>query len=213
MFSKTALLLVSLVSLTSMVTSSPLSWNRDLANLKSRAGSSSVSFNNWGGHSSLENFDNFNGADNFCGSHNSQTIIVQEKQVVCHVQQVEIIQQRLVVLQELAKKIITEQICEVETQTIVFEQFHSSLGMFSSDLQRKSGHQPGYDASIASHGQSLISADGSLNTTDLGFKGSDVGKNTVAPAGSNWNNATSPASVQKALDAVNSAKNVTSSTN
>ncbi|KAF8896372.1 hypothetical protein BD779DRAFT_1668175 [Infundibulicybe gibba] len=213
MFSKAALLLTSLVSLASMTASSPLSWNRDLANIKSRTGSSPVSFNNWGGHSSLQNFDDFNGAGNFCGSQNSQTVIVQEKQVVCHLQQIEIIQQRLVVLQEMAKKIITEQICEVETQTIVFQQFHSSMGMFSSDLQRKSGRQPGYDASIASHGQSLISADGSLNTTDLGFKGSDVGKNTIAPAGSNWNNATSPDSVQKALDAANSAANSTSSTN
>jgi hypothetical protein len=35
-------------------------------------------------------------------------------------------------------RIITEQICETETQTIVFEQYYASLGGFSHDLTRNS---------------------------------------------------------------------------
>jgi len=137
MFSKivTSLLLVS--GLTASVTAKPVRVNRGLA-LRT-----SPSFNNWGGHASLSNFDNFYGVDNFDGSHFSQSVVEtveHEQTLVCHTEQIEVIQQRLVVLQEMAKRIITEQICEVETQTIVFEQFHSSLGGFSSDLRRSSGY-------------------------------------------------------------------------
>lgn len=125
-----------------------------------RGSSHDVSFNGWGGFHSLDNFDNFYGSDNFDSSvHFSQTI-VNEQEVVCHSQQIEIIQQRLVVIQELAKRsvilavpatppsldthaadsrIISEQICEVETQTVVFQQFHASLGLFQGDLRHFSG--------------------------------------------------------------------------
>jgi len=44
-----------------------------------------------------------------------------------------------------------------------------------------------------------------LNVDDLNFKGSDVGSATVVPSGNNWNDATSPGSVQKALDAAKRA--------
>lgn len=74
-----------------------------LTNTWPPASRTSQSFNNWGGHASLNNFDNFYGSDNFDGSHFSQTV-VHENQVVCHTEQIEIIQQRLVVLQEMAKR-------------------------------------------------------------------------------------------------------------
>ncbi|KAJ3574717.1 hypothetical protein NP233_g1575 [Leucocoprinus birnbaumii] len=164
-----------------------------------------TSFNHWGGLSSFDNFDNFYGVDNFDSSvHFSQTVETTQT-LVCHTQAVEIIQQRLLVLQEMAKRIITEQICEVETQTVVFEQFHASLGLFSSDLHRTSGHSVGFDSSIASHFGSICNTDGSLTTSDLGFSGTDLGAHTVVVGGSNWNDATSPASVAAASGAANVA--------
>jgi len=199
MFSKIAASLLLVSGLAVSVTAKPVHVNRGLA-LRT-----SPSFNNWGGHASLSNFDNFYGSDNFDCSHFSQTVVEQEQHLVCHTQQIEIIQQRLVVLQEMAKKIITEQICEVETQTIVFEQFHSSLGGFSHDLSRSSGHQVGYDQGITSHFGSIVGSDGSVSSNDLGFSGHDVGSQTVVVGGSNWNDATSPASVSSAYNAAHGA--------
>ncbi|RDB17890.1 hypothetical protein Hypma_000737 [Hypsizygus marmoreus] len=200
MFSKivSSILLVSTLAVGA--TSKPLPVNRGLA-----LRTDSHSFNNWGGHASLSNFDNFYGVDNFDGSHFSQTIVEHDQQLVCHTQQIEIIQQRLVVLQEMAKRIVTEQICEVETQTIIFEQFHSSLGGFSHDLRRNSGHQVGYDRNIASHFGSLLESDGSLSSHDFGFSGHDIGSQTVVVSGSNWNDISSPASVNGAFNAARDA--------
>ncbi|KAF8903114.1 hypothetical protein CPB84DRAFT_1845946 [Gymnopilus junonius] len=164
-----------------------------------------VSFNNYGGFSSLSGFDNFYGSDNFVGHFSSETVVKHESEVVCHSESVEIIQQRLLVLQEMAKRIITEQICQVETQTIVFEQFHASLGSFSDDLRRTSGHSVGFDTGIASHFSSIISRSGSLSTNSFGFSGSDLGKQYIVPSGSNWNPSTSPASVGAAYSAAQAA--------
>jgi len=161
-------------------------------------------FNHFGG--SLSNFDDFFGADNFCGFHNTQ-VLVEEKTVVCHTEEIEIIQQRLVVLQEFAKRIITEQICEVETQTVVWEQFISGFETFSGDLRRVHGSDRhiGFDDSVASHFGSLVNEDGSLTTNDLGFKGSDVGSHLVGVGGSNWNDAISPFTVGSAFNAAQGA--------
>ncbi|KAF8903113.1 hypothetical protein CPB84DRAFT_1678317, partial [Gymnopilus junonius] len=134
----------------------------------------------------LSGFDNFYGSDNFSGEISKQIIVEQQKEVVCHSQTVEIIQQRLLVLQEMAKRIITEQICEVETQTIVFEQFHSSLSHFGSDLTRHSSRNVGYDSSISGHLSNIVNSDGSLSNNDLGFNGQNVGQNTIVPSGGNW---------------------------
>ncbi|KAF9013245.1 hypothetical protein BDQ17DRAFT_1208731, partial [Cyathus striatus] len=166
-----------------------------------------MSFNNWHGISSLSGFDNFYGSDNFDGfsESSSQTIVEQSSEVVCHSQSIEIIQQRLLVIQEMAKRIITEQICEVETQTIVFQQFHSSMGHFSDDLLRHSGRQVGYDSGIASHFSSIVEQDSSLSVQDLGFSGHDSGSQFVVPSGSNWNDQSSPSSVDSAFQAAQSA--------
>ncbi|KAF9036194.1 hypothetical protein BJ165DRAFT_1507112 [Panaeolus papilionaceus] len=146
------------------------------------------SFDNWGGYSSLNNFDNFYGSSNFDNVQFSEKSItvVKEKELVCHSESIEIIQQRLLVLQEMAKRIISEQICEVETQTIVFEQFHASLHGFSRDLRRFSGRQVGYDSGILSHYGSIIGSDGSLSNDDFGFSGHDLGSSYVVPSGNNW---------------------------
>jgi len=201
MFAKLALQVLAVSALATGVFAKPLPVSRALISFRGE----SHSFNNWGGHASLNNFDNFYGADNYDNSHHNQVIVKQEDHLVCRTQQVEIIQQRLVVLQEMAKKIITEQVCEVETQTIVFEQFHASLGGFSQDLRHKSDHQVGYDRNIVNHYGDFYGSDGSLSTHDFGFKGSDVGSSTVVVGGSNWDDSTSPASVESAFSAAQEA--------
>jgi hypothetical protein len=118
---------------------------------------------------------------------------------------VRIIQQRLLVLQEMAKRIISEQICDVETQVIVFEQFHSSMSSFSDDLRRNSGRDVGYDHGISSHYDNIMNSDGSLSDNDLGFSGSDLGNQYVTPSGSNWNDQSSRSSVESAYQASHSA--------
>jgi len=172
----------------------------------------SISFNNWQGISSLNGFDDFYGSDNFRGSQRQQIIIEQDEQLVCHSQSIEIIQQRLLVLQEMAKRIISEQICEVETQTIVFEQFESSMSNFGHDIRRKSSNSVGYDRGISSHFGSIMNSDGSLSSNDLGFHGSDLGSQYVVPLGNNWNSDSSPAIVDAAFNATRQARGSSNST-
>jgi hypothetical protein len=114
MFAKFAVQLLSVSVLASLVSSTPgnLIGYSACTSSQRRCSALSVtrnilprtSLNNWGGHASMSHFDEFNGADNFDGSHNSQVVVAQQEQVVCHTQQIEIIQQRLVVLQEMAKR-------------------------------------------------------------------------------------------------------------
>jgi hypothetical protein len=165
------------------------------------------SFDNYGGFSSLSGFDNFYGDSNFDNSHFSQSSItvVKSQEEVCHSESITIIQQRLLVLQEMAKQIISEQICEVESQTIVFEQFHSSLHGFSRDLRRDSGRDVGFDSSLTSHFSNFYNSDGSLSTDDWGFSGSDLGHNYVVPSGSNYEGSHSFSSVANAYKAARSA--------
>jgi hypothetical protein len=192
MFTKTIIATLSvLATVTSGVVSKPLPSDVD----KRTASYYYGGFNQYGG--SLSHFDDFYGQGNFNGYHNQQTV-VEEKHVVCHSQEIEIVQQRLVVLQEMAKRIITEQICEVETQTVVLEQFSSNFGSFSSDLRRHSGRHIGYDSNIISHYGSLVGSDGSLTSNDLGFHGSDVGSHMATVGGDNWNDSTSPSNVDSA---------------
>jgi len=151
----------------------------------------------------MSNFDGFYGSDNFSGSNNKQVIV--EKEVVCHTEQVEIVQQRLAILHEIAKKIVTEQICEVEVQTIVIEQFRSSLSSFSNDVARKSGRQVGFDSQISGKVGQLVDSNGNLTNNDLGFNGSSIGNSTIVPSGNNFNPATSPASIANATAAATAA--------
>jgi len=166
---------------------------------------SAPSFNNWNGISSLSGFDDFNGRNNFDGRNNEQIIVIQQQEVVCKRVQIEVIQQKLVILQEMAKRIITEQVCEVETQTIILEQFQSSMGRFGSDVSRKSGKQVGYDSNIANQISKIVDSNGQLSGDNLGFNGGDVGKNTVVPSGNNWNDNSGPAAVKGAKDAAKKA--------
>jgi hypothetical protein len=194
MFAKLAIPFVSLAVLATSVVAGPVALrpNYDLAVRNFQ------SFNNWGGFSSLSNFDNFHGADNFDGSRFEQVVVKQEQELVCHTQRVEIIQQQLVILQEMAKRIIVEQICEVETQTIVFEQWHSGLHGFSRDLRRHTGHQVGFDRRISGHFRDIVNVDGSFNNHDFGFTGRDIGRETVIVGGHNWDDTRSRVTVEDA---------------
>ncbi|KDR82843.1 hypothetical protein GALMADRAFT_112932 [Galerina marginata CBS 339.88] len=212
MFSKFSLVLAASAMIAGVV-AKPLPQVRALAaRTDSSSHGSSISFNNWMGISSLDGFDNFYGSDNFRGSIQKQVIIEQDQQLVCHSQSVEIIQQRLLVIQEMAKRIISEQICEVETQTIVFEQFHSSLGSFGHDIRRKSSNSVGYDRGISSHYSNIMNSDGSLSSNDLGFHGSDLGSQYAVPTGNNWNDQSSPSKVDAAFNATRDARGSSNST-
>jgi len=200
MFAKLTSTVILASTLLAGVSAKPVPYTRDIV-------ARDMSFDNWGGISSLANFDNFYGESNFCGTIQSQTIVEQQSEVVCHSESIEIIQQRLLVLQEMAKRIITEQICEVETQTIVFQQITASFSSFSSDLSRSSGRSVGYDSGIAGHFGSLMNSDGSLSSNDLGFSGQSLGSQTVVPSGNNWNGSSSPASVGAAFSAAQQAVN------
>jgi len=204
MFAKLASAVVLASALVAGVSAKPLPLNRGLA---TRDFGISHSFDNWGGISSLSGFDNFYGSDNFVGEISSQTVVEQSEEVVCHSESIEIIQQRLLVIQEMAKRIITEQICEVETQTIVFQQFTASFSSFSDDLRRTSGRSVGFDSGISSHFGDIVGSDGSLTSNDLGFSGQSAGSQTVVPSGNNWNAQTSPSSVGAAFDATQAAIN------
>ncbi|KAJ7274404.1 hypothetical protein B0H12DRAFT_396562 [Mycena haematopus] len=205
----TALFVFSLLSLTS---AKPLSYRREEALMLRNAPSFSLqardnaTFNNWNNLPQLSNFDNFNGQGNFDGHNNDQTIVIQEVQTECEVVQIEFVQQKLAILREIAKRIITEQICDVQVQTIVLEQHNGALQVFRDDIQRKTEtREVGYDSEVSSKFSQIINSDGSLSSNDNGFSGSDVGKSLVVPSGNNWDSNTGPARVQAALAAAQSA--------
>ncbi|KAL5525787.1 hypothetical protein ACEPAG_7124 [Sanghuangporus baumii] len=185
------------------------------AELARRTDSSSVvsvpSFNNYLGLSQMSNFDDFFGSSNFDSSLNVQTIIEQQEQVVCQTQEIEIVQQKLVILTEVMKRILLEQVCEVEVQTIVVQQVSSVMSSFSNEIGHLSSRSAGFDSNIAGLLGQIVNSDGSLSTSNLGFKGSEVGNNTVAVGGNNWDDSKSPDSVKKAKDLAKQAANSTES--
>lgn len=186
-----------------------LSTSASAAPTAKRTSYSPMSFDNYGGYSSMSNFDNFYGSDNYSGYHNN-IVVDKSTEVVCHSQTVEVIQQQLVVLREYAKKIVTEQICEVEVQTVVFTQFVSGFHDFSSDLTRSSGRSVGYDSSVASHIGSIHDSSGEIVSNNLGFEGSSVGSSYVSPSGNNWDSSSSPSSVGSAYSLSKSAGGLSS---
>jgi len=157
------------------------------------------SFNGYGGFSSMSSFDNFFGSsENFDGSFNEQIVVEQETEVVCESIDINFVQQRIFIMSEIIQEIILEQICEVEVQTIVIEQFTSFFSQFSESITRTSDVVASFDSEIVSYYDQVFNSDGSLTTNDLGFSGSSLGSNSVQVGGSNWNSETSPASVSSA---------------
>jgi len=206
MIARFVIRLLSLSLLTSMVISTPFPHQKLQREILPR----DYSLNNYGGFSAMSNFDDFNGANNFDGSRNEQKVVVDEKEkVVCKEEEIKIVQQRLVILKEVAKRIILEKICEVEVQLIVHEQFRSSILDFKKVIKRSSDKQVGYDSAVAGRYSDIFNADGSLSSNDLGFSGYGVGQSTIVPGGSNWDSSTSPASVSTADNAAMYAQNAT----
>jgi len=191
MFAKTIMSVAAVVALASSSMAAPMPSKRYSSSAPP------ISFNNYGGFSQLSNFDSFYGSDNFSGFSNQITEVDSET-VVCEDQSIEIVQQQLSVLREFAKSIITQTICQVEVQTIVYGQFISGLSDFSSDLSRSSGRSVGFDKSIASHISDLTDSSGNLVSNNLGFQGSSIGSNYVVPTGNNWQDSSSPLSVGSA---------------
>lgn len=105
---------------------------------------SNVSFNNWGGLSSLTGFDDFFGVNNFDGSRNDKVVIVEQQQV-CHVQQVTIIQQQLAIIQEVTKQWVSRivRIMECRTKSPLIG---SSLNRFAMLRRRSSSSNSSEEA-------------------------------------------------------------------
>ncbi|KAF9557421.1 hypothetical protein CPC08DRAFT_693249 [Agrocybe pediades] len=173
-------------------------------------GVDNISFDNWGGFSSLSNFDNFFGSGHFNGFDNQQVIV---EELVCSQQQGFIIQQQLSILQEVAKQIILEQSCDVESQILFLDQFRSGFFDFEDDLRRSSGRSIGFDSSISILLLELLDSNGSLNSHDFGFNGGAIGRHFASVGGSNWDDQRSPSSISALLQLISSARNSSSRRN
>jgi len=197
-FAKFSAIILSAIAFSSSAFGSPI----ELTDLDTRG---SFSLDRWGGHDSLRGFDNFYGSDNYDGHRYDQHFGSRDV-LVCRTVQIEIIQQRLLILREMAKQVITEQICEVETQTIALHQHLSNINSFYDDLHRRSGRRVGYDRHIAGRFGDIFDQDGSVTSNDLGFSGRDQGRDYVEVTGSNWDDERSPGSVNQAIIAARSAR-------
>ena len=96
----------------------------------------------------------------------------------------------------ITNRVILKQVCEVEVQTIVLEQFSSQVSSFYNSITHDSSIPASYDSNISGKVSSIYD-NGSLSNNDLGFNGSSVGSSSSIPT-NNWNNSTSPASVGNA---------------
>jgi len=162
-------------------------------------------FNGWGGFQSLNGFDDFFGVDNFIGIKN-QIIILPEHQFFCKSSNIHHIHQQLFIFQELIKKLILEEICEVEVQIIILQQFTGGFDKFFDDLNRFNGQQPGFDKEIAKFGNQIFDVDGGFKDQDFGFNGGDIGKNIIIIINDNWDDDRSPESAKAAFDISGQAK-------
>jgi hypothetical protein len=110
----------------------------------------------------------------------------------------------------ITPRVITELICEVETQTIILHQHLSNVNSFYDDLHRRSGRRVGYDSFITDKFGEFFDSSGSFSH-DLGFSGSDVGRGYVEVSGSNWDDSRSPDSINQAIIAARSARDASRS--
>ncbi|KAJ2922408.1 hypothetical protein H1R20_g14673, partial [Candolleomyces eurysporus] len=150
-------------------------------------------------------FDFFGGVNNFDGSLNQ--ILVQQAGGACQAQQINLVQQQLAIIQEFTKQIFLQELCEVELQTVVLQQFLGGFDLFGRDLQRLNGRVPGFDAGVAGQLEQLL-LNGSVNIVDFGIKGSSIGNTLVVPGGSNWDGVNSLQSVLIAEAAAKAARGI-----
>ncbi|EAU85311.1 hypothetical protein CC1G_07581 [Coprinopsis cinerea okayama7 len=166
-----------------------------------------VSFNLWGGFQSFNGFDDFFGVDNIFGLRNEQLIIEVldvNNRAACRApgRGVRQIQQQLAIVQELTKRIILEQACEVELQLLLLEQLRGGFSIFGEDIRRRRGRAPGFDLEVAQLILQLLDGDGKFRDIDFGFGGLDIGLHTVIPLGSNWDDHRSPGSILQLDDLI-----------
>ncbi|RXW17528.1 hypothetical protein EST38_g8326 [Candolleomyces aberdarensis] len=150
-------------------------------------------------------FDFFGGANNFNGGLNQ--VLVQQAGAVCQAQQINIVQQQLAIVQEFTKQLFLQELCEVELQAIVLQQFLGGFDLFAQDLQRLNGRVPGFDAGVAGQLAQLLQ-NGSVNIVDFGIQGSQIGNTLVVPSGSNWVGVDSLQSVLIAEAAAKAARGI-----
>jgi len=162
-----------------------------------------IGFSSWHGISSLDNFDNFYGIDNFDSSLNVQTVTSTE--LVCHTVSIDVIQQQMAILIENMKRVLTQQVCEVETQTILVSQVQAVFTSFSDDVRHVSGRSIGFDSEIAGYIDGLYDSSGDFTDHDFGFSGVDVGSNLNVVSGSNFDASTSSLSVAQAFSSSQAA--------
>ncbi|TFK28107.1 hypothetical protein FA15DRAFT_753676 [Coprinopsis marcescibilis] len=199
-FSRLALVAVAVAS---VAFGSPIAHQPEL---ESRGGNfNGISLNRWGDFNSLDKFDDFFGVNNFDGRRNNQVFLIQQEQLVCNARQINQVQQQLAILQELAKKAILQQICEVEVQAIVLEQFRGGLDLFRRDLGRQNGRFPGFDFQVANKFNDVFDERGNFKDIDFGFNGRDIGRQIILPGGHNWDAIRSPESLIRAQDAAKGA--------
>jgi len=160
---------------------------------------SSHSFNNWGGLSSLNDFDSFMGSsENFCGQQNS--LVMSGEQLSCESVPINYVQQQYAVIAEYAKKVLLSNVCEVESQAIVWGQFMGYLESFREDFMHlsSSSRMVTFDSSIASHINDLCDESGVINNSGFDFTGSQIGSSCVEIQGLNWIPSVSESSVSQA---------------
>jgi hypothetical protein len=150
------------------------------------------SFNNFGGLSSLNHFDEFFGQGNFCGV---QNVLVQQNVVTCQVTQVNIIQQHLAIVAEYAKRVILTQSCETESQVLLFSQWLGGLVNWGHTLRRVNGVAPTFDVAVANQIVNVVDVSNNIVVRDFGFVGSNIGSHAVTVIGDNWINEVSPSTV------------------
>ncbi|KAH7341700.1 hypothetical protein B0J17DRAFT_714855 [Rhizoctonia solani] len=209
MFSYLSSIALFALAASSVVTSSPIARRQygERAPMTPRAlvpvtlGGIQIGSNDQGG-----SLDDFFGVGNFAGNLNQVTIIKQQQQLVCRSVDLVRVRQQLAVIQEFAKQIILQQVCEVEIQTVIIQQLNTQLVNFGRNVRRENrgGVAPSFDIVVArkiTEITQVISRGGSLAGLDLGFLGSDIGRNSVRIGGSNWNDASSPGSVGNAYKA------------
>ncbi|KAJ1307607.1 hypothetical protein OPQ81_001702 [Rhizoctonia solani] len=210
MFNYPSFFVLFALVVSSLVTSSPIARRQygEPASMTPRTlvpvtlGGVQIGFNDQGG-----NFDDFFGVGNFAGNLNQVTIIQQQQQLVCRSVDLIRVRQQLAVIQEFAKQIILQQVCEVEIQTVIIQQLNSQFVSFGQNVRRANGFAPSFDIVVAqkiTEITQVISQGGNVAGLDLGFLGSDIGRNSVRIGGSNWNDTSSPASVGNAYNAAKS---------
>jgi len=132
------------------------------------------SFNQFNDLGNFGNFDNFFGVNNFLGLQNEVNVLAQ---VQCLANSnVNLVQQQLSILAELAKQVVLTELCDPADQIIALEQFQGQIDSFSSALRGVSNLSLSFDNSIAQLGAQLF-VDGQLNQNDFGFVGSQIGQN------------------------------------